>query len=54
LEERVEAGIAARDVLQLDALITNRHFSSRDSEWINEFPDTQAVNVLSFLSRRSM
>ncbi|HMA70875.1 MAG TPA: hypothetical protein VKP67_05215 [Xanthobacteraceae bacterium] len=49
--DRVADSFAAKDLGALDALAQQGTFASRDWEWINEFPETKAVNVLTYIER---
>lgn len=50
-EDKLLALIQAEDIDGIDRLVTNRLFASRDPEWLSEAPDTQSVNILTFINR---
>lgn len=49
VEDRVKDCLAREDLGQLDAFVMRGMFASRDLEWIEEFPDSKAVNVLTYI-----
>jgi hypothetical protein len=51
LEQRVARFYAAEDLGGLDALAQNGVFASRDPEWVKEYPETAAVNVLTYINK---
>lgn len=51
LEDRVADCLAREDLGQLDAFVMHGMFASRDAEWIEEYPDSKAVNVLTYIDR---
>jgi hypothetical protein len=50
-EERVSRLLDLKDLKELNALAENGTFTSRDPEWIKEFPGSQAVNVQTYIDR---
>lgn len=48
---RLVALIQAENLSEIDKLVTNRLFASRDSKWILEAPYTQSVNILTFIDK---
>jgi hypothetical protein len=40
-----------RDFERLDALVTSRHFATRDKDWVKAEPTTEAVNVLTLVDK---
>jgi hypothetical protein len=50
-EVELQKLIAAENLSEIDALITNRTFSTRDTELIEAHPDTKAITVLKFIDR---
>jgi hypothetical protein len=51
LENRVSRFLALEDLGALDALAQQGIFASRDAAWIKEFPETQAVNVMTYIDK---
>lgn len=51
LDTDVTKHLAAEDLERLDTIAQRGTFASRDTEWIKEHPETQAVNVLTFVDR---
>jgi hypothetical protein len=51
LERQVAASLAKDDLGRLDALAQQGAFASRDEEWIKEFPETKATNILTFIDK---
>ena len=51
LERKVAAFLAKEDIGSLDALAQQGAFASRDEEWIKEFPETKATNILIFVDK---
>jgi hypothetical protein len=51
LESRVAGFYAAEDLGGLDALAQRGTFASRDEEWIKEFPETKAINALTYVQQ---
>jgi hypothetical protein len=49
LENRVQTFLEREDLGQLDALATQGIFATRDPQWIEEHPDTRAVNMLTYV-----
>jgi hypothetical protein len=49
--DRVADSFAAEDLDALDALAQQGTFASRDPDWIKEFPETKAINVLTYIER---
>src|SRR6266404_7681002 len=43
--------IAAGDMDTVDALVTNRTFATRDKEWLHKNPESDAINVLTWVDR---
>ena len=50
-ESRVAQLLDKRDLRGLDALAQNGIYASRDAEWIKEFPETKAENVLTYIDK---
>lgn len=50
-ENRVTRLLADEDLGGLDAVAQHGTFASRDAEWIKEFPDTKAMNVVSYIDK---
>jgi len=50
-EDRVGELLTSEDFGALNALVERGTFASRDPEWINEFPDTKAVNALTYVNK---
>jgi hypothetical protein len=50
-EQQLQTLFGKEDLGAIDALAMNRTFSSRDSEWLQESPEHQAVNVLTLIDR---
>ncbi|MGY4370563.1 hypothetical protein ACVW1A_006628 [Bradyrhizobium sp. LB1.3] len=48
---RVSQLLEARDLKGLDELTMNRIFSSRDEEWLKQFPEFKTVNVLTHIEK---
>jgi hypothetical protein len=51
LETRVASLLAKEDLGGLDGLAQHGLFASRDEEWIKEFPETKATNVLTYINK---
>jgi len=51
LERRVGDLLTCEDLGGLDDLAQNGIFASRDEEWLAEYPETKAVNALTFIDR---
>src|SRR5580692_2701605 len=51
LESRVTLLLAEENLSGLDALAQNGIFASPDPEWLEEAPDTKAVNVLTYIDK---
>jgi hypothetical protein len=51
LESRVARLLADEDLGGLDALAQQGVFASRDAAWLKEFPETKAVNALTFVDK---
>jgi hypothetical protein len=51
IESRVEQLLHEENLGGLDALAQNGIFASRDEEWIKEFPETKAINVLTYVDK---
>lgn len=51
VERRVARLLKEEDLGSLDALAQNGIFASRDSEWIKENPELQAVSVLTYIDK---
>jgi hypothetical protein len=43
--------VAKEDLGSIDALAMNRTFATRDPDWLAEYPDAQAVNVLTLIDK---
>jgi hypothetical protein len=50
-EVELQQLVEAENLPEIDALITNRTFSTRDTELIEAHPDTKAITVLKFIDR---
>ena len=50
-EHQLEKFCNRLDFAGIDALVTNRTFATRDAEWINQSPETQAINVLTLIDK---
>jgi hypothetical protein len=50
-ERRVARLLKDEDLGGLDALAQNGIFASRDPDWLKESPETQAVNVLTYIDK---
>jgi hypothetical protein len=50
-EHQLTKLIEAEDIAGINALVMNRSFSSRDADWIAEYPDMQAVNILTLVDK---
>ncbi|MFK4725387.1 hypothetical protein ABIE89_006487 [Bradyrhizobium niftali] len=50
-EHDLKQHLAAGDLAALDALLTNRTFATRQKDWIDQYPNSQAVNVLTVIDR---
>lgn len=50
-EERVRSLLKAEDLGGLDALVQNGIFASRDPDFIGDYPDAKAVNVLTYVDK---
>jgi hypothetical protein len=51
LATQVARALAAQDISALDALAQKGTFSSRDEEWLKDFPEYKAANVLTHIDR---
>jgi hypothetical protein len=51
LERGVADRLAQEDLKGLDALAQHGMFASRDPEWVSEFPDSKAVNILTYIDK---
>jgi hypothetical protein len=50
-ERRVRNLFAVEDLDRLNALADRGIFASRDAEWIKEFPETEAMSVLTYIDK---
>jgi hypothetical protein len=50
-EDRVSRLLDQEDLGGLDSLAQNGIFASRDAEWLAEFPETKAINAVTFVDR---
>jgi len=50
-ESDLEELIEGEKLPEIDALITNRNFSTRDEEMVNLHPDTKATNIQTFIEK---
>ena len=51
LEQELKKHVASRDIAALDALLNSRTFATRDKKWIEENPQSEAINVLTLIDR---
>lgn len=51
LENRMKVFLAEENLAGLDRLAQNGIFASRDPEWLEEVPDTKALNVLTYIDK---
>lgn len=51
LERGIADRLAQQDIKGLDALAQHGMFASRDPEWVSEFPDSKAVNILTYIDK---
>ncbi|HAH65616.1 MAG TPA: hypothetical protein DCL72_09120, partial [Rhizobiales bacterium] len=49
LDRRLEDLLDKEDLAGINALIMNRSFSTRDEDWLKNYPDAKAVNVLTII-----
>lgn len=49
--DKLVALIQAEDLDEINKLVTNRLFASRDPEWILGAPNTRSVNILTFIDQ---
>jgi hypothetical protein len=50
-DERVAYLLARENLSQLAELVQKGIFASRDQEWLRQFPETKATNVLTYIDR---
>jgi hypothetical protein len=50
-EDELQTLIEQENLGEIDALIMNRTFSTRDTEFIEALPNTKAINILTFIDR---
>jgi len=50
-EHQLVQMLRSNDLEAINAITMNRMFSSRDTEWVKESPDLQAVNVLTLIDK---
>lgn len=43
--------IDKRDLEAINDLLTNRHFATRKKEWLENHPETQATNILTYIDK---
>jgi hypothetical protein len=51
LEHELKKHVASRDIAALDALLNSRTFATRDKKWIEENPQSEAINILTLIDR---
>ena len=51
LESQVALLLEQQDLRGLDAVAQKGIFASRDDEWLKQFPETKAVNILSYIDK---
>lgn len=49
LDKRLASLLDREDLVSIDALIMSRSFSTRDEDWLTNYPDARAVNVLTII-----
>lgn len=50
-EERATKILSQEDLAGLDALVMQATYANRDPEWIKDYPETKAVNVLTYIDQ---
>src|SRR5262245_27059305 len=50
-ERRVTHLLKGKDLGGLDTLAQNGIFASRDTEWLKEYPETQAISILTYIDK---
>jgi hypothetical protein len=50
-EDSVREFLGREDLGALDAYVQRGTFASRDPKWIDEFPETKAINVMTFVEK---
>lgn len=50
-DERVVSFLASEDLGELDALAQRGIFATRDAEWLVEFPEYKATNILTYIDK---
>jgi hypothetical protein len=50
-EHELKRHVDAADIGAIDSILNNRTFATRHKEWIEQHPETEAVNILTYLDR---
>ena len=48
-EHQLKSAVEEKNLAAIDQLCTNRHFSTRDEKWLEDHPETKAINVLTLI-----